>query len=78
MSFIFIFFIVICILAVPVRANAYIDPGAGSYIFQVLVAVFIGALFSFRLWWLRGKRAVLYFFKKREKHADTTNHQPPA
>lgn len=73
MSLFFKFFIIICIIAIPLRANAYIDPGAGSYIFQVLIAVFIGAVFSFKLWWIRGKRAVLYFFKKRKKHDDTSN-----
>lgn len=73
MSLIFYFFIIICITAIPLRAEAYIDPGAGSYIFQVIIAVFIGTLFYFRSWWSRGKRAVLYFFKKRKKHDDTSN-----
>lgn len=40
-------------------AHAYIDPGTGSYIFQVLIAVLIGGLFFFK----NAFRHMIDFFK---------------
>lgn len=37
----------------PHDAHAYLDPGTGSYIFQVLVAALLGAFFMLRLFWAR-------------------------
>ncbi len=50
-------FIVICL--VPFRSvHAYVDPGTGSYLLQLLVATFFGALFTLRVFWARIKRLV--------------------
>ena len=32
-------------------ASAYIDPGTGSFILQVLIAGLVGALFALKLFW---------------------------
>jgi len=32
-------------------AYAYIDPGSGSFIIQILIAGFLGALFTIKMWW---------------------------
>jgi hypothetical protein len=40
------------LLVVPV-ANAYVDPGTGSYIFQVLIGVFLGAAVALKVFWRR-------------------------
>jgi hypothetical protein len=37
--------IVILILIFPQYAYAYIDPGAGSYIFQIIIATLVAGLF---------------------------------
>ncbi len=46
------------------NAHAYIDPGTGSYLFQILIATFIGAFFTIKIY---GKKATTYikniFFK---------------
>ena len=60
--------VVACVLAVRLvrgspgwgRSNAYIDPGSGSFIIQVLIAVALGSVLSVRLWWGR----VLGVFRK--------------
>ena len=39
-------------------AHAYIDPGTGSYLLQMLVASFFGALFALSVFW----RSVKVFF----------------
>jgi len=35
----------------PGSALAYLDPGTGSYIFQVILAAVLGALFSLKVFW---------------------------
>lgn len=39
----------------PTEAHAYLDPGTGSYLFQLLVAFFLGALFTLKLYWAKVK-----------------------
>lgn len=34
---------------------AYLDPGTGSYLLQLIIAFFIGGLFSLKLFWGRIK-----------------------
>jgi len=46
------------------NAFAYLDPGTGSYIIQVIIALVVGAAFSIKMFW---KRIVIFFkntFKK--------------
>lgn len=52
-------FLAIVLLAglFPPRAHAYIDPGTGSYVFQLLIATLLGALFTVKVYW---RRIVLY------------------
>lgn len=40
------------LLTVP-AAHAYVDPGTGSYIFQVLIGIFLGAAVAVKLFWRR-------------------------
>lgn len=42
-------------LALSAPAHAYIDPGSGSYAFQVIIAGIMGAVFSIKLFWTRIK-----------------------
>lgn len=47
---------VIALQAVLAReAHAYLDPGTGSYILQMVIAGILGALFAIKLFWLRIK-----------------------
>jgi hypothetical protein len=34
-------------------AHAYIDAGSGSYLFQLLIAGFVGLLYAVKLFWKR-------------------------
>ena len=40
---------------------AYIDPGTGSYILQVLLAAFVGGLFMLKVFW----KSIKLFFQRR-------------
>jgi hypothetical protein len=37
------------------NAFAYLDPGTGSYVFQILVGAFIGGLFAIKIFWQKVK-----------------------
>jgi len=42
----------------PSSAHAYLDPGTGSYMFQMLIAGLIGASFAVKVYW---KKIVSFF-----------------
>ena len=46
-------------------AHAYIDPGTGSYILQIVLAGLLGAAFTVRIFWKRIKMFFLYSVLKR-------------
>lgn len=48
----------IALASFAVNAQAYIDPGSGSFLLQILIAGFVGAMFYFR----QGVEAVKRFF----------------
>jgi hypothetical protein len=50
-------------LIFPQDAHAYLDPGSASYIFQIIVAALLGALFFFKSFF----RRIINFFKKPPK-----------
>lgn len=39
----------------PKPAHAYMDPGTGSYILQLLIAALLGVSFAIKMFWLRIK-----------------------
>lgn len=47
------------ILSFPQTTEAYLDPGTGSLIIQVVIGVFVGGLFALKIFWNRIKA----FFK---------------
>jgi hypothetical protein len=47
------------LLAVPSIAHAYLDPGTGSYVVQLLIGSLLGGLFALGVFW----RRVVAFFK---------------
>ena len=44
---------IIFIFFTPQKALAYIDPGTGSMMVQVLIGVLVGALFALKTFWKR-------------------------
>jgi len=56
------------LLLAPVRGpRAYLDPGSGSYLLQLLIAGLFGALFVIRLSW---KRIKAFFGRLFSRHGD--------
>ena len=54
-------------LVFPLKAYAYLDPGTGSYIFQLIIAALLGGLFAGRLFWNKIKIFLKNLFSKEEK-----------
>lgn len=51
----------------PQPAYAYLDPGAGSYLIQFLMAAALGAAFTARLYWKRIIGFCARVFRKASK-----------
>ncbi len=54
-STIFSAFIVVLLLY-PQNAFAYLDPGTGSYVLQLVLGALFAGLFTIKLWWARFKQ----------------------
>ncbi|MFT4521346.1 MAG: hypothetical protein ACI8ZN_000275 [Bacteroidia bacterium] len=54
-----IFSLALCLWAILPNAFAYLDPGSGSYILQMIVAGALGGLYAIKLYWYR----IVSFFK---------------
>ncbi len=48
----------------PPRVQAYLDPGTGSYVWQMLLAALVGGLFALKMYWQRIKAALANLFSK--------------
>ena len=52
-------------LLVPRRVYGYIDPGTGSYIFQIVIAAFVAVSFAVKVYWNKIKKFVAGLFSKK-------------
>jgi hypothetical protein len=59
--------IVLTLLAFPLQASAYLDPGTGSYFFQILIAVIVGSLFLIKIRFKNIKAYITSMFSKKKK-----------
>jgi membrane protein CcdC involved in cytochrome C biogenesis len=48
----------VIIMAYP--ASAYLDPGVGSVIWQILLALILGVVFTIKLYWMKIKKMLKY------------------
>ena len=44
--------------------HAYLDPGSGSYVFQMIIAGLVGGLFAIKMSWVKIKASIKRFFAK--------------
>ena len=56
-----------CCLLFPLRAYSYIDPGTGSYIFQIVIAAFVAVSFAVKVYWHKIIKFLSQLFAKKEK-----------
>lgn len=55
-----LFYAILLVLALAGDALAYLDPGTGSYLLQMIFAAVVGALFTIKMYWHK----LINFFKK--------------
>jgi len=63
----FILIIALLILC-PADSFAYIDPGAGSYIIQVIIAGIVAGSFAIKIFWRELKAFLQSLFSKKKVH----------
>jgi hypothetical protein len=51
----------------PVYSYAYIDPGTGSYVFQIIIAAFVALSFAVKVYWIKIKKIIGRIFIKKDK-----------
>lgn len=49
----------------PQNTYAYIDPGTGSYLLQLMLAGLLGLAFTIKIFWQKIKMFFLKFFRMR-------------
>ena len=57
--------VVAAVLVTPTEAWAYVDPGTGSYLFQLAVAGALAGLYTLRMYWQSVKSTVRRLLKRR-------------
>lgn len=60
--------IAILLFLIPVNAYAYLDPGTGSFIIQLIIAAIAGVSFSAKIYWNKIKTKFIHLLSKFFKH----------
>ena len=56
--------------------NAYLDPGSGSLILQVILAVLLGGFFIIRSYWKKIKDGVVHLFTGQREEGKEEMDKP--
>jgi hypothetical protein len=73
-AFSLVLFLLVFLLSCVQDVYGYLDPGTGSYVLQLIIAFFVGALYTSKM--IRGK--IFGFFKttfSRKKHVHKSNER---
>ena len=76
--------IIVCVLLFlinllsPLRAHAYLDPGTGSYVFQLLIAALLGRAFLLKVFRGRIKGFFAILLSKDGEKRKEDEHGEPA
>ena len=56
------------VLAFPKITHAYLDPGTGSFIIQIILSVVLGGIFAFKMFFAKIKQTIKNLFSKNKKN----------
>ncbi len=56
----------VILLLFPNPAFAYLDPGTGSYIIQIIIGALVGTLFALKMYWKKIATLASNLFSKTE------------
>jgi hypothetical protein len=65
MSVIFLVIFGFTFLVLPQDVHAYLDPGTGSFMIQILIGAVLGSIYFIKLYWAKLKQFVTSFFSKK-------------
>ena len=54
-------------LTLPKTAYAYLDPGTGSYVIQMIIAALVGVAFVIKIYWGKTKTFLANLISKRPR-----------
>jgi hypothetical protein len=54
-------------LMFPRITYAYLDPGTGSYIIQIILAALVGVAFTIKIYWTKVKTFFVNLFSKKSQ-----------
>ncbi|HEC91954.1 MAG TPA: hypothetical protein ENI51_03010 [Candidatus Atribacteria bacterium] len=57
---------ILLFLILPQNSFAYLDPGTGSYFFQIIIAFILGGIFGIKMFWRRITRFVKSLFTHKK------------
>jgi membrane protease YdiL (CAAX protease family) len=64
---------VLLFLIFPQTAYAYLDPGTGSYFFQLIIGALVGASFAIKIYWKKINTFFAKLFSRRAKDEQDNN-----
>ena len=68
-----IFPVMFFLILLPARSYAYIDPGTGSFVVQMLIAAVLGAFFALKMYWQRLRTFFSKLLAKKMEDPDDTS-----
>lgn len=71
-----LFLCLIAVLIFPPITHAYLDPGTGSYIIQILLSIILGSLFAFKLFFTKIKVGLKKLFSRNKKNNNKNESNP--
>lgn len=60
-------FLLFYLFVAPAKVYAYLDPGSGSFVFQLLLGTLLGGLVAIKIYWKKVKNFFLNLFSKRKR-----------
>ena len=64
----YLFFALILLELMHSNADAYLDPGTGSFMFQMLLAAALGAAYTCKIYWQKIRLFFKKIFSKKERN----------
>ncbi len=69
-----IFFSLFLFIGTAQPSHAYLDPGTGSFVFQMIVGAILGGLFTIKLYFKKIKNFLKQAFVKTDEEKDDKKH----
>tara|TARA_R110002110_G_scaffold415719_1_gene654196 strand:+ start:31394 stop:31645 length:252 start_codon:yes stop_codon:yes gene_type:complete len=68
-------FFLVTLIAIPMTSHAYIDPGTGSFMLQIIFASCIGAMFTIKMYFRKIKEKFSTLFSRHSPTNDDSDDE---